>query len=159
MKSQRIDNQEALEREAVDLVAKASVIEPSFFTDPSHDPPIAASPKDLLEIFERKKLHIQQYYEGQEVEIAYSLAMASSFNGAVIDLRSMGEQDQANYRYAVNFWRAHLGKFDLTKRADQFEQLIKQYVEQPSAKNRQACVDMICEHCRIDTDTAREIVP
>lgn len=159
MKPQPIDNQEALEREAVDLVAKASVIEIAFFVDPSHDPTIAESPQDLLEIFERKKVHIQQYYEGQEVEIAYSLAMASSFGGQTLDLRNMDSQDQGNYRHAVDHWRNHLKSFKLTERADEFEKLIRKYAEDPSAENRQACVDMVSENCRVDEETAKTIVP
>lgn len=156
---EEIENQDALEREAVDLVAKASVIEITFFTDPSHDPPVAESAQDLLEIFERKKVHIQQYYEGQQVEIAYSLAMASMFDGQVIDLRNMDPQNQANYRYAVECWREHLLKFGLAQRADEFEKLIRQYAENPSEENRQACVDMICENCRVDQETAKAVIP
>jgi hypothetical protein len=156
---QQIDNLEALEKEAVDLVSKASVIDIVFFTDPSHEPPVADSCEDLLEIFGRKKLHIQQYYEGQEIEIAYSLAMASMFNGATIDLRNMSPQDKTNYRYAVDFWKKHLLKFDLMKRADSFEKLIKQYAENPSEENRQVCLDMICENCCVDLETAQAIVP
>jgi len=159
MKPQTIDNQEALEREAVDLVNKASVIEITFFTDSSHEPPVADSPQDLLEIFERKKRHVEQYYEGQEVEIAYSLAMASQFGGEIVDLRNMEPQGQANYRYAVDFWRKHLLKFELTRRADRFEEVIRKYAEDSNETNHQECLDMICTNCAVDQETAKAVVP
>jgi len=159
MKPQQIENIESLEREVVNLVANASVIDIAFFTDPSHDPPMAGSPQDLLKIFERKKLHIQQYYEGQEVEIAYSLAMASMFDGSVIDLRDLDSQGEANYRHAVSFWKNHLLKFNLKKRVGEYEELIRQYAQDPSEKNRQACLDMVCENCRVDIETAKAVVP
>lgn len=156
---QNIDNEESLKEEAKSLVERACIIPVEFFSDPHHDPPIAKTPLDLVEIFDDKKKNMADYFYGQITEIAYHLAMYSSFNGKTIDLRNMTEQDKINYRYAINYWKEYLYEFKLEEIPGMFEKAILAKLEDKSTEAHQACIDLVCKFCGVEEYVARAMIP
>lgn len=154
-----MENEKELEGRAATLVEEVRLIPIDFLVDPHHEPPVAKTPKDLVEIFQRKKRHLADYYKGKLSEIAYRLAMDSSFGSKTIDLRNMDPQDAANYGHALDHWRNHLDKFQLEEIPEKLEEAIARHSREKSPESHEACLGIVRDICQVDEATARVLVP
>lgn len=159
MNPHTMDNQKDLEERANTLAEEARHFSAEFLVDPHHDPVIAKTPLDLVEIFGRKKKHMVDYYVGKVSEISYLLAMESSFDGKPVDLRSMESQDQVNYRYALDYWKKYLVRFGLEDIPDLFEKAIARHNEENGPESYAACLNLVCDYCNLDDEMAKTLIP